>query len=214
MLDQGSPGWVKERIGKLTASRMGDVMSLVKDGKPGKDGVQKYKPGEARIGYMKQLVAERMTDSAQEFFVTAAMQHGIDFEPMAAEEYEALTGEIVVPAPFIPHPEIEHFGASPDRLVNADGLIEIKCPATTTYVDWRRTQEIPERYRWQMLAQLACTRRQWCDFVAYDPRVIYGSPIWIKRFEPTPEEIDRCQSAARQFLEEVDALFTLVTQSQ
>jgi putative phage-type endonuclease len=204
MLDQGSPGWVKERIGKLTASRMGDVMAMTKAGKA----------SEARIAYLKQLVAERMTDSAAENYVTAAMQWGIDNEPYAAEEYEALTGEIVVPAPFIPHQEIEHFGASPDRLVNADGLIEIKCPATTTYVDWRRTQEIPERYRWQMLAQLACTKRQWCDFVAYDPRVVIGTPIWIKRFEPTPEEIEKCQSAARQFLEEVEELFTLVTQSQ
>jgi putative phage-type endonuclease len=204
VLDQGSPGWVRERIGKLTASRMGDVMAMTKAGKP----------SEARTAYLKQLVAERMTDSAAENYVTAAMQWGIDNEPAAAEEYEAITGEIVVPAPFIPHPTIEHFGASPDRLVNADGLIEIKAPATANYVEWRKTQEIPERYRWQMLAQLACTRRQWCDFVAYDPRVIYGSPIWIKRFVPAPEEIEKCESAARQFLEEVDALFTLVTTTE
>ena len=202
MLDQGSPGWVKERIGKLTASRMGDVMAMTKAGKP----------SEARLTYLKQLVAERMTDSAQEFFVTAAMQWGIDNEPLAAEEYESVTGEIVVPAPFIPHPSIENFGASPDRLVNADGLIEIKCPSTVNYIDWRTTGEIPEKYRWQMTAQLACTRRQWCDFVAYDPRVLYGSPIWIKRFEPAAEEIERCESAARDFLSEVERLFDLVTQ--
>ena len=201
MLDQGSPGWVRERIGKLTASRMGDVMAVLKNGKP----------GEARTQYLKQLVAERMTDSAQEFFVTQPMQWGIDCEPAAAEEYEAITGEIVVPAPFIPHPTIEHFGASPDRLVNADGLIEIKAPATANYVEWRRTQEIPERYRWQMLAQLACTRRQWCDFVAFDPRVIYGSPIWIKRFVPTADEIAEVELSALVFLEEVDRVFRLVT---
>jgi putative phage-type endonuclease len=204
MLDQGSPAWVRERIGKLTASRMGDVMAMTKAGKP----------SEARLAYLKQLVAERMTDSAQEFYVTAAMQWGIDNEPLAAEEYESLTGEIVVPAPFVPHPTIQNFGASPDRFVGSDGLIEIKCPASVNYVEWMRTQEIPERHRWQMLAQLACTRRQWCDFVAYDPRVVYGPPIWIKRFEPRPDDIAAVEEAARTFLDEVDQLFELVTQAQ
>jgi putative phage-type endonuclease len=203
MLDQGSPGWVRERIGKLTASRMGDVMAMTKAGKP----------SEARLAYLKQLVAERMTDAAVETYVTAAMQWGIDNEPLAAEEYEALTGEIVVPAPFVPHPTIENFGASPDRFVNADGLIEVKCPATVNYVEWRRSGEIPERYQWQMLAQLACTRRQWCDFVAYDPRVKVGSPIWIKRYTPTAEDIAKVEEAASKFLQEVDRLFELVTQS-
>lgn len=203
MLDQGSPQWVRERIGKLTASRMGDVMAMTKAGKP----------SEARTKYLQQLVAERMTDSAMEFFVTAAMQHGIDNEPLAAEEYELLTGEIVLPAPFVPHPEIENFGASPDRLVGDDGLIEIKCPATTNYVAWRLSGDIPEQYRWQMTAQLACTRRRWCDFVAYDPRVLVGPQLWIKRFEPAAEEIEKCEHAARQFLSEVDELFTKVTES-
>lgn len=204
MLDQGSPSWVRERIGKLTASRMGDVMAVLKNGKP----------SELRKQYMMQLVAERMTDSAASTFVTQAMQHGIDCEPMGAEEYEALTGEIVLPAPFVPHPEIENFGASPDRFVGRDGLLEIKAPSTVNYIEWRRSGEIPEKYRWQMLAQIACTRRKWCDFVAYDPRVLYGPPIWIKRFEPSPEEIEKCESAARQFLDEVDALFTQVTTTE
>ena len=203
MLDQGSPGWVRERIGRLTASRMGDVMAVLKNGKP----------AEARIKYMQQLVAERMTDSAMEFFVTAAMQHGIDNEPLAAEEYELLTGEIVLPAPFVPHPEIENFGASPDRFVGSDGLVEIKAPSTVNFIAWRMSGEIPEQYRWQMTAQLACTRRSWCDFVAYDPRVVYGSPIWIKRFEPAAEEIAACEEAARKFLAEVEALFQLVTEA-
>jgi exodeoxyribonuclease (lambda-induced) len=169
------------------------------------------KPAQARTDYLKQLVAERMTDSAAETYVTQAMQWGIDNEQAAAEEYEAVTGEIVTPAPFVPHPEIIDFGASPDRFVAADGLVEIKCPATTTFVDWRMTGQIPERYIWQMTAQLACTRRRWCDFVAFDPRVIYGPPLWIKRFEPTPEEITKCEQAARDFLAEVDRLFDLVT---
>lgn len=201
MLDQGSPAWVRERIGKLTASRMGDVMALLKNGKP----------SEARTKYLQQLVAERMTGFATDFYVTQAMQHGIDNEAPAAEEYEAVTGEIVLPGVWVPHPTIENFGATPDRFVGADGLVEVKCPATTNYIAWRLSGEIPEQYRWQMTAQLACTRRKWCDFVAYDPRVLYGPAIWIKRFEPGAEEIKKCECAATSFLQEVDALFTLVT---
>ena len=203
MLDQGSPQWIRERVGKLTASRFGDVMAKLKNGKP----------AEARMSYMKQLVAERMTDTAMDFFVTAAMQWGIDQEAPAAEEYEAVTGALVVPAPFVPHPEIENFGATPDRFVGPDGLIEIKCPATTNYVAWRMADEIPEQSRWQMLAQLACTRRRWCDFVAFDPRVVYGPTIWIKRYEPSVEEVRTCEEEARAFLTEVESLFAKVTQS-
>jgi putative phage-type endonuclease len=180
---------------------MGDVMAVLKNGKP----------AEARTAYLRQLVAERMADAATEFYVSEPMRWGIEQEAPAAELYEVTTGDIVLPAPFVPHPEIENFGASPDRFVGSAGLIEVKCPTTVNYVAWRQSGEIPERYRWQMTAQLACTGRAWCDFVAYDPRVVYGSPIWIKRFEPTAEEIAKCEAAARAFLEEVDALFTLVT---
>lgn len=203
MIEQGSPQWIKERIGRLTASRMGDVMDVTKAGKA----------GAARMAYLRQLVAERMTDTAQEFFVTAAMQWGIDNEQAAADAYEEASGEILERSPFVLHPTIEHFGASPDRLVGDDGLIEIKCPATATYVEWRQTGEIPARYQWQMLAQLACTRRGWCDFVAFDPRVVYGPRLWVKRFEPDAGRISECEDGARAFLAEVDAVFRAVTEN-
>jgi len=203
VLDQGSPSWVRERIGKLTASRMGDVMAMTKAGKP----------SEARTKYLQQLVAERMTDVATDFFVTQAMQWGIDQEAPAAEEYETVTGEIVLPGVWVPHPTIDHAGATPDRFVGADGLLEIKCPATPNFVAWRLSGEIPAQYVAQMTFQLACTRRRWCDFMAFDPRVVNGPHYWIKRFEPAAEEIERCEAAARAFLDEVDALFTQVTQT-
>ncbi len=204
MLDQGSPQWVRERIGKLTASRMGDVMAVLKNGKP----------SEARTKYLQQLVAERMTDVASDFYVTAAMQWGIDTEPVAAEHYEWVTGEIVVPGVWVPHPTIENFGATPDRFVRADGLLEIKCPSTANYLAWRTSGVIPEPYRWQMVAQLCCTRRAWCDFMAFAPRVVRGPAYWIQRFEPSAEEIARCEAAAEEFLQEVEELFSRVTESE
>ena len=201
MLDQGSPEWVRERIGKLTASRMGDVMAVLKNGKP----------AEARTKYLQQLVAERMTGFATDFFVTQAMQHGIDNEPLAGEAYEWLTGELCEPGVWVPHPAIDNFGATPDRFIGPDGLLEIKCPASSNFIAWRLSGEIPEQYRWQMCAQLACTGRRWCDFMAFDPRILRGPNYWIKRFEPPAEEIARCEEAARQFLAEVEQLFDLVT---
>ena len=198
----GTPQWHRARIGCLTASRMGDVLALLKNGKP----------AEARLSYMRQLVAERMTDTAAEFYVTAAMQWGLDYEAEAVAAYESATGELGEPAPFVLHPSIEFFGATPDRLIGSDGLLEVKCPTTATYIEWRQADMIPARHMAQMTAQLACTGRKWCDFVAYDPRIVYGQKLWVRRFEPSAEEIQACEAAARQFLAEVDALFRAVTE--
>lgn len=197
-----TPQWHRARIGCLTASRMGDVLAVLKNGKP----------AEARSAYLRQLVAERMTDTAAEFYVTQAMQWGLDHEAEAVAAYEELTGELCDPAPFVLHPEIEFFGSTPDRFVGSDGLLECKCPTTASYIEWRQSGEIPARYVAQMTAQLACTRRKWCDFVAYDPRVVYGPKLWVRRFEPTQEQINACEDAARQLLAEVDALFRAVTE--
>jgi predicted phage-related endonuclease len=181
---------------------MGDVLAVLKNGKP----------AEARLNYMRQLVAERMTDTAAEFYVTAAMQWGLDYEAEAVAAYEELSGELCDPAPFVLHQEIEFFGATPDRYIGSDGLLEVKCPTTATYIEWLQAGEIPARHIAQMTAQLACTRRKWCDFVAYDPRIVYGPKLWVKRFEPSSGAIADCEVAARQFLAEVDALFRAVTE--
>lgn len=201
MSDQGTPGWIKQRIGHLTASRMKDAMDFLKSGKP----------SENRTKYAMELVAERMCDYATSHYVTDAMQYGIDMEPHAKQAYEARTGLLLADAGFLVHPTIEWFGASPDGLVGADGLAEFKVPTPVTYVRWLANGVVPEEHKPQMLAQMACTGRQWCDFVAYNPRANVGSQLFIRRFQPDPEEVAKVEEYARQFLAEVDQLFELVT---
>ncbi|MDE1905998.1 MAG: YqaJ viral recombinase family protein [Rhodospirillales bacterium] len=198
-----TPQWVAARRGCLTASRMKDVLDVLKNGKP----------GAARGRYLIELVAERMSGVAVDHFVTPAMQWGIDNEAGAVEAYEAETGIICDASGFYLHDTIEMFGATPDRQVGRDGLIEVKCPTTAKYITWLRDGAVPEEHKPQMLAQLAVTKRKWVDFVAFDPRIQTGPQLFVRRFTPTAEEIDKTELEALKFLAEVDALFDLVTQA-
>jgi putative phage-type endonuclease len=194
---QRSPEWFQERIGCLTASRMAAVLDFRKDGKP----------GASRIKLLNDMVSERATDSMTQMYVNEAMQHGIDTEDEARDAYEALTGNKVSLVGMIPHPRIEFCGASPDGLVGVDGLLEIKCPTTTTHIDYVKEGVVPDQYKPQMLLQLACTRRQWCDFFSYDPRILKGQKHFLIRFEPSQDEIVGIEKLAEQFLDEVDNEF-------
>jgi len=198
---QGTVGWLKERCGCLTASRMADAIAFLKGGKE----------AEARRKYKIELIAERMTDVMVSRFVNDAMQWGIETEPAARARYEEITGELVTLCGFAIHGAIPYFGASPDGLVGEDGLIEIKCPTTTTYTEWMIGGVVPEQHKPQMLAQLAVTGRKWCDFFAFDPRVKHEAhQHFLRRFEPPEEDIAATEEAARKFLAEVDALFDVV----
>src|SRR6056297_3469810 len=160
MIEQRSDEWFAQRCGKVTASRIADVMAKTKSGW-----------GAGRANYMAQLVAERMTGNVEQSYINTAMQWGIDTEPQAVAAYEALKLCTVNPAPFVVHPEIPDAGASPDGFVGEWGLIECKCPNTATHIDTLLKGKIADKYQKQMQWQMACTGRQWCDFVSYDPRL-------------------------------------------
>lgn len=201
---QGSPEWIRQRIGYLTASRMAIAMDFLKSGKE----------SEARKKLKFDILAERLTDAAVEHYVTDEMRWGIENEPSARETYEAMSGSLVMPMGFVPHPTIELFGASPDGAVDADGLVEFKCPKTTTHIAWMLAGQVPEQHKPQMLAQLACTRRQWVDFVSYDPRVPEAQQLFVRRFQPKPEDIAAVEKAAQEFLVEVEAMFEQLTMKE
>jgi putative phage-type endonuclease len=160
----------------------------------------------ARRNYLIQLVTERLTGQQQESFSSAAMQRGTDLEPVARMAYEATNG-FVDKAGFYKHSSIEWFGASPDGLVGDDGLVEIKCPNSTTHVDYILSGKVPTKYQRQMLAQLACTGRKWCDFVSFDDRLPEHLQLFVVRFEPKPEEIDKLQEGVIKFLNDVQQEF-------
>lgn len=157
---QGSPEWFAARLGKVTASKVADVMATTKSG-----------PAASRQNYMMELLCQRLTGRIEEGFTNAAMQRGSELEPVARSAYEARNGLFVTEVGLIDHPTLEGFAASPDGLVGDDGLIEIKCPNTATHVAFLRTGKPDGKYVWQMQAQMACTGRAWCDFVSFDDRL-------------------------------------------
>lgn len=188
--------WLNERCGKFTGSRMPDALDFRKDGKP----------GAKRVALIKEILAERLTGDAVRHYVTPAMEWGLLYEDPAKAAYEARSGEFIAKCGFYDHPEIDMFGATPDGLVGSDGLVEIKCPTTVTHLDWIMERGVPEQHKPQMLAQLACTRRKWVDFVSYDPRVREPRlQLLVARFTPKPEEIAAIEEVAVKLLAEVDA---------
>ena len=192
--EQQTVEWFKARLGCLTASKASAVLKRGRDGKPLK----------AYYDLMDELIAERVTGIAEEHFFTDAMAWGIEREDEARCRYEAESGCFVNEVGFVKHPEIEWFGASPDGLVGEDGLLEIKCPKTTTHLRRFKHKEIPDEYKAQMLVQLICTNRKWVDFVDYDPRVPDQLQFYVARFEPTQEELSNAKAMCIEFLNEVE----------
>ena len=193
MMDQGSESWFQVRIGKVTASRVADVIAKTKTG---------YSA--SRDNYMAQLVCERLTGQKGESFTNAAMQHGTETEPLARAAYEALQDVLVDEVGFVPHPTIEMAGASPDGLVGDDGLVEIKCPETKGMIEALLTKKVPGKYFTQMQFQMACTGRQWCDFVSFDNRLPEMFQLFMTRVPRDEVFIRLIESEIVQFLAELD----------
>jgi len=192
-LEQRTEEWFAARCGNVTASRVADVMARTRNG---------Y--GASRKNYMAQIIVERLTGNPVETYHNSAMQWGTDTEPMARIRYASELFCIVEEVGFIPHPIIQYSGASPDGLVDDSGLVEIKCPNTSTHIDTLLNGTIADKYIKQMQWQMACTGREWCDFVSFDPRMPEHLQIWINRIKRDAELISEIESEVKSFLSEVD----------
>jgi putative phage-type endonuclease len=191
---QGTAEWKALRLGKVTASRIADVMARTKSG---------Y--GASRGNYLTELVLERITGVAAEHFINDAMAHGTENEPLARSMYEFMTDNSVDQIPFVDHPSIGMSGCSPDGLVGDSGLIEIKCPSSKTHMATLLGASIEEKYMKQMQFQMACTGRLWCDFVSFDPRMAGDMQIHIQRVPRDGVMIVEIEREVSAFLSEVDA---------
>lgn len=170
-VQQGTAEWKAARAGMITASRICDVIAKVKSGEAA-----------ARRDYKAQLVVERLTGMpTDDGYTNAAMQWGNDQEPFARAAYELKNDVMVDQVGFVVHPIIPTAGASPDGLVGADGLVEIKCPKTATHLQYILDGRVPTQYVPQMQWQMECTGRDWCDFVSYDPRVPEHLQLFVVR---------------------------------
>lgn len=193
-MQQGTDAWHLARLGRVTASRIADVLATIKSGEAA-----------ARANYRAELVAERLTGKRQESYSNAAMQWGTETEPLARVWYESEVGVVVQETGFVGHPTIAMSGASPDGLVADSGLVEIKCPNTQTHIETMLAKRVPPRYTPQIHWQMACTGREWCDFVSFDPRLPEQTQIFIRRVERDEKYIkDTLEPEVIRFLEEVE----------
>lgn len=192
---QGSAAWMDARRGKITASRIKDVMNYLKKG------------GEsaARRNYRKELRTERITKRSAEHYVSPAMDHGTEFEPYARTAYEVSQNVMVEQVGFVLHPTLDCTGASSDGLVDDDGLIEIKCPESGNHLDWIADGVVPEDHYDQIQWNLCCTERAYADFISFDPRSPEGLRIFIVRVPRDEIRIAAIEEEVIKFEAELDA---------
>lgn len=192
-VQQGTDAWHELRRGKVTASRVADILAKTKTG-----------PSASRQNYLIELALQRTTKTIEPSYTNAAMEWGTQTEPQARVAYEVNTHNFVDQVPFVDHPTIQGFGCSPDGIVG-EGLIEIKCPNSATHWEYFKAKEAPKKYFIQMQAQMACTGAKWCDFVSFDPRMPERSQLLIVHVPRDPEFILYMEAEIKQFLSEVEA---------
>lgn len=196
MMEQGSPEWFAARLGKVTASRISDVMAKGRGSSP----------SVTRQKYMAQLAVERLTGLVAESFSSSAMDWGTETEPQARASYTMATGNVVEQVGAVEHPEIPMSAASPDGLVGDTGLVEIKCPETHNHVVTLLGGSISGVYVKQMQWQMACTKRDWCDFVSFDPRMPDEMRLSIQRVDRDNTFIAEMEAEVVAFLQEVNQM--------
>jgi len=191
--EQGSPEWLAARAGKVTASMISNVLA---------------KPETAAYrDYQAQIVAELLTGKPQgSDFTNEAMQFGTENEPFARSAYEVYMGIMVDEVGLVLHPTIDRAGASPDGLVGSDGLVEIKCPKVATHLSYICAGVVPTKYKNQMMFQMICTERAWCDFVSFRPDLPGRLQLFIVRFKRDETEIIKLTTAVNAFLAQVDEM--------
>ena len=190
---QRTPEWFQARVGKVTASRIHDVMTTLADPK---------KEATSRRNYRRELALERLTNIPQESgYMSFAMQQGIEKEAQARDAYSFAKGVDIEEVGFVKHPTIEYAGASPDGLVGKDGLLELKCPEANVMFEMLTRAPLDQKYIYQAQWQLACTRRQWVDVAFYRE----GCPLEIVHLTYDTALIEQLESAVLKFLSEVEA---------
>jgi putative phage-type endonuclease len=193
-MEQRSEEWFAARCGKVTASKVGDILALLKNGNW----------AASRRNYAAQLVTERLTGTPYvPTYINEYMEWGQTQEPIAREKYLEKTGFEVTEIAFVDHPRILMAGASPDGLVGKDGLLEIKCLIKANHIEILLNEDL-SKYELQMHWQMACTGRQWCDFVSFNPELPDDMQLFIKRLHRDEEKIHKLESEVAVFLEEVE----------
>ena len=191
-MEQRTEAWHLARCGKVTGSRIADVVARTKSG---------Y--ATSRENLKATLIVERLTQKPSETFTNAAMEWGTQQEPIARAAYAARTGQLVDEVGFINHATIEWAGASPDGVIG-NALVEFKCPNTATHLEYVLSKQIPQKYVYQMQFQMAVTGAESCDFVSFDPRLPERYQMLILPVKRDNTLILMLEDETRKFLMELE----------
>lgn len=194
--EQGSPEWHAARCGRVTGSRIADIVRKVRGGAQSK----------MRATYMGELIAERLSGvQPSDGFVSTAMQFGKDNEARARATYAFMHDVEPVQVGFVIHPTIDMAGASPDSLIGEDGGLEIKVPNTATHIESLLGADIDPDYVKQCQWNMACAKRKYWDWVSFDPRLPPAMQLHVRRIERDNAMIHDLEEAVRDFLSELEA---------
>lgn len=197
---QGSDAWKALRLGKVTASRVADVVAKTKTG-----------ISASRANYQAQLICERLTGVVADSYTSPAMANGTETEPEARSAYEFYESVTVTEVGFVVHPTIDAAGASPDGLVSTGGIVEIKCPQPAAHLETLIGQSVPGKYLTQIMWQLACTGRPWADYVSYNPTFPENMRLFIKRVMRDDKRISELETEVAAFLLEMAVKLSQLT---
>ena len=191
-VEQGSESWLELRKGKVTASRVADVMAKTKTG-----------VSASRANYMIELALQRVTGVIEPSYKNDAMQWGTDNEQTARTAFEVAHNVFVDQVAFVDHSTIKNFGCSPDGVIG-DSLLELKCPYQSA-VHWSYFKDgCPSKYYTQIQAQMSCTGSKSVWFVSFDPRMPTRSQLYIEEVLREEEFIKKLEDEVKQFLNEVE----------
>lgn len=199
---QGTAEWKQKRLGRVTASRIADVMAKGRSGAP----------SASRESYLGQLVTERLTNIPHEGFKSSAMEWGTVTEPEARAAYEFYRNVPVELVDFVDHPTVLMSGCSPDGFVGETGMVQFKCPSSHTHIETLLGGKIARGYMLQMQWEMACTKRLWCDFVSFDPRMPEEMRLHITRVQRDPATVVEITTAVCGFLSDVEETVRKLTQ--
>lgn len=192
-MDQHTPEWWAARLGKVTASRIGDLMARTQKGW-----------GAPRKHYLAEKVAERITGKAKDRKRVASLEQRLEIEPDARIAYEFYRDVEVLQVGFIDHPRIPNCGASPDGLIGSDGGLELKNPDTETHIEIITAGCIERDYIYQIQFNMAVTGRSWWDFGSFDPNMPEELKLYVQRVERDEVMITDIETNVIEFLAEVD----------
>jgi putative phage-type endonuclease len=193
MIEQRSQEWLDERVGFITGSRLNDVLAK--------------KETAARKNYLLQLAIERINKKpAEPMFINDAMQRGIDKEDEAVICFEVNQGVFTEKCSFIKSKDIPRFGASPDRLIGNDAILECKVPNTLTHMNYIIDNKLPTKYKAQVYGQMLVTERDRGYFMSWDDRTVEGMELFVVEFKKDNEYMDNLVKEITLFNKEVEEL--------